>query len=334
MRISRSSGVGRSSLDQQAGGVRAAVDGGDDGHVIALTRRQPVGHPAADRVVATGEVPGVVGVQALDPLAGAADAAEGPGAVVVGREGRVALGGVAARGRRRARRDRPRPRPGCTPPAASSRPTASRSRRTDQPVAGGHRRAVVEQRGVADHHRGPVGGADHDLERALGGARPEQVGDRVAVGRARRPRPSRRAASTSSRTTTTTATTRRRRRTWRRCPRPRPGGRRPRPPHSRSCARHRCPPRARRRLRGPQAPPPARRRASAGVAAVVTSGVGGRGGAGQEVVLEAGRRTGRAACAAHVGDGAAAELGHLAGELQVGDDGDPGARRRRQPGWR
>ena len=52
-------------------------------------------HPAADGVVAARQEPGVVGVQALDPLAGAADAAVGTRAAVVLRQGGVALGGVA-----------------------------------------------------------------------------------------------------------------------------------------------------------------------------------------------------------------------------------------------
>ena len=59
---------------------------------------QAVGHPPADGVVAAGQVPGVVGVEALDALAGAADAARRPGAGVAGGQGRVALGRVAGVG--------------------------------------------------------------------------------------------------------------------------------------------------------------------------------------------------------------------------------------------
>ena len=59
---------------------------------------QAVGDPAADGVVAAGQVPGVVGVEALDALAGAADAARRPGAGVAGGQGRVALGRVAGVG--------------------------------------------------------------------------------------------------------------------------------------------------------------------------------------------------------------------------------------------
>ena len=68
--------------------------------------------PAADGVVAAGEVPGVVGVEALHALAGAADAAARAGAVVVRRDRGVALGRVAGVGVGQRRRRRPRPRPG------------------------------------------------------------------------------------------------------------------------------------------------------------------------------------------------------------------------------
>ena len=60
----------------------------DPGRSDARTRRRlrqiRAVDPAADRVVAAGEVPGVVGVEALHALAGAADAAAGRGAGVVG----------------------------------------------------------------------------------------------------------------------------------------------------------------------------------------------------------------------------------------------------------
>ena len=46
--------------------------------------------------------------------------------------------------------------------------------RTDQPVAGRHRRAVVEQRGVADDDRRPVGVAHDDLE-GPSGSRPSSA---------------------------------------------------------------------------------------------------------------------------------------------------------------
>ena len=79
-----------------------------------------VGDPAADRIVAAGEVPGVVGVEALDAGSRAADAARRPRAgVVVGHE-RVALGRVAAVGvvDERRRRSPPRRRGRRRPPRA------------------------------------------------------------------------------------------------------------------------------------------------------------------------------------------------------------------------
>ena len=110
-------------------------------------RAQPLGDPPADGVVAAGQVPGVVGVQALHAAAGAAHAAARAGARRGPAGGPRRARRRSARGRRPARRGRPRPRPRRTPPAASSRLTASRSRSPDQPVAGRHRRAVV--RGAA-----------------------------------------------------------------------------------------------------------------------------------------------------------------------------------------
>src|SRR5687768_7880004 len=57
--------------------------------------RQAGGHPPADGVVAAGQEPGVVGVQALDADPGAAHTPGRPRPVVVARKGGVALGGVA-----------------------------------------------------------------------------------------------------------------------------------------------------------------------------------------------------------------------------------------------
>ena len=87
------------------------------------------GDPAADRVVAAGEEPGVVGVQALDALAGAADAA-GRRRVRRPRRARRRARRRSGGGRRRAPPDRPRPRPAARrrrPPAGS--PRAPRSGR-------------------------------------------------------------------------------------------------------------------------------------------------------------------------------------------------------------
>ena len=57
-----------------------------------------LGDPATDRVVTAGEVPCVVGVEALDAGSRAADPAGRPWAGVVVGHQRVALGGVAAVG--------------------------------------------------------------------------------------------------------------------------------------------------------------------------------------------------------------------------------------------
>ena len=53
----------------------AVVDDDRRGDLDAERRLQLRGDPAPDRVVASGEVPGVVGVEALDTFAGAADTA-------------------------------------------------------------------------------------------------------------------------------------------------------------------------------------------------------------------------------------------------------------------
>ena len=80
---------------------------------------QPARHPPADRVVAAGEVPGVVGVQALDPDTSPADPARSAAArrpAATPRRARRRTGG----GPRRSPPDRPRPRRGARrrrPPA-------------------------------------------------------------------------------------------------------------------------------------------------------------------------------------------------------------------------
>ncbi len=154
--------------------------------VVPAARRELLGDPPPHRVVATGEMPRVVGVQALDALARATDAA---GRAVLGvlRQRGVALGGVSRVGRRqlvgvdgllgRAH-------------AAGSFQAADRlhGRWSDEPVARRHRRAVVEQCRVADHDRVADVVAHDDLERA-GRLPPQQlthafkVGCRHGVGR-------------------------------------------------------------------------------------------------------------------------------------------------------
>ncbi len=123
----RSRAIGRRFGHEQADRVGADVD---RRHAVAHgpTSGSCVGDPRADGVVAAGQVPGVVGVQALDARARAPDATRGAGPdVVVGRQGGVALGPVAVVGSPPARPDRPRASARRTPPAASSRPMAARS---------------------------------------------------------------------------------------------------------------------------------------------------------------------------------------------------------------
>lgn len=54
--------------------------------------------------------------------------------------------------------------------------------RVDQPVTGGHRCAIVEQRFVADHHGVTVAATHHDPESGLG-VPTESLADRFHVGR-------------------------------------------------------------------------------------------------------------------------------------------------------
>ncbi|MEY3389347.1 MAG: hypothetical protein RLZ74_953, partial [Actinomycetota bacterium] len=54
-----------------------------------------------------------------------------------------------------------------------------------QPIPGGHRRAVVEERFIAQHHGITVEGAHDDFESTLWGTT-EEFGDASAIVRARR----------------------------------------------------------------------------------------------------------------------------------------------------
>ena len=101
---------------------------------------QAGGDPATDRVVAAGEVPGVVGVEALHARRACRRRrrdGRGPGASRAGapRRARRRSGG----GRRRASSGSTSASARRTPPAASSRLTATDAARPDQPVAGRHR---------------------------------------------------------------------------------------------------------------------------------------------------------------------------------------------------
>jgi deazaflavin-dependent oxidoreductase (nitroreductase family) len=120
--------------------------------------------PTADGVVAAGEEPGVVRVETLHPLAGTAHAAGGARARVVGGKGGVAFRRVAGVGRGEkilvdfdfSATD-----------AGVGLETAHRVTvgPTHEPVAGRHRRPVVEERGIADHDGHTVVVAHDDVER-------------------------------------------------------------------------------------------------------------------------------------------------------------------------
>ena len=68
---------GRFLDDQQPAGVRPLIDRGDPRALSRMHRLDPLGDPSPDDVVAAGEVVRVVGVQALDPAARAADPTPG-----------------------------------------------------------------------------------------------------------------------------------------------------------------------------------------------------------------------------------------------------------------
>src|SRR5258706_2945335 len=121
--------------------------------------------PTANGVVAAGEEPGVVRVEALHTLAGTAHAAGGARACVLGGQRGVAFGRVASVG------------------GGEMIPIDFGFRATDtgvgletghgvrvgpskEPIAGRHRRPVVEERGIADHDGPTVAVAHDDVERA------------------------------------------------------------------------------------------------------------------------------------------------------------------------
>ena len=136
---------------------------------------QLLGDPGADRVVAAGQEPGVVGVQALDARSGAADAAVWSRAGVIRRQGCVPLGGVAGVSVGDQRRidlglGAPNAAGGLEPADGENLAPAH------EPVAGGHRLAVGAATVRCGAPPGPCVVAHHDLERALG--RPaEQLAD-------------------------------------------------------------------------------------------------------------------------------------------------------------
>ncbi len=109
---------------EQPDGVRADVDGAGDHDRSVATCGEPSGHPAADRVVAAGEVPRVVGVEALDSAGGPAHPAAG-GVRDARRARRARVPRRSDGARPRGPADRPRPRHGAPrrpPPAGRPRP--------------------------------------------------------------------------------------------------------------------------------------------------------------------------------------------------------------------
>ncbi len=136
---------------------RHPADGGAD-------RGQPLIDPAPDWVIATGQVPGVMGVQALHPPAGAPHPSRRAGTGPRRRAGRRRARPGTGDGRRPARRDPTAASAWRTPPPDSSRSTARRRLAGHQPVPGRHRRAVVEKGAVADDDRVAVGVPHDHLE--------------------------------------------------------------------------------------------------------------------------------------------------------------------------
>ena len=279
-----------------------------------------------------------MGVEALDAGSRAADAARR----AAGRHGR---GHAARRARRRTGGGRRRSSAGSiaasaarTPPAASSWLTAAHLVGPDQPVAGRHRGAVVEQRRVAHHDRVAVVVADDDLEVALRLAA-EELADRAprsSIGRQRRRREQQEHDAAA---------------------------RAPTGPRRFSIAGPAMPARSIGSVAGPlmmrfvgavaprlRCPPTRSSSARGGGGRRVGCGVGRLGG-----TSDAGRRRSPAVGAvlssavlvehrvevagellhqllADVAHDAAAELGHLAGDVEVGRDGALGARRRQRLG--
>ncbi len=142
-----------------------------------------VDHPTTYRVVAAGKMVGVVGVEALDPDSGPPDPAARTGALMVLRQLRIALGGVAIVGSLQgASIDLGL---GPSNPACAFEPTDEEAvARPDQPVPCGHGGAVVEDRRVADHAGRTGRVANHDLEVTLGWAT-EERGDCRSIGLSR-----------------------------------------------------------------------------------------------------------------------------------------------------
>src|SRR4051812_37710377 len=131
--------------------------------MAAFTLVQLLLDPSADRIVATGEEPCVVRVQALHALTSATDPAERTGSAVLRRNGRVALARVRAVGALEVGVVDGRL---CGPHTAGRLELADGApfEVADQPVARRHRRPIVQDRWVADHDRLAGRGTHDDLD--------------------------------------------------------------------------------------------------------------------------------------------------------------------------
>ena len=144
--------------------------------VTVLVGGEPFGHPTAYWIVAACEIPGVVGVQALDAAAGTADAGGRPRTVVIRRHCGVAFESVALvsgfdlLGRNLGLG---------TPHTPVALDTAHDSALviTDEPVTGGHGSTRFQQRRVAEHNRVAEFVAHDDLQ-APPGSRPNSSATR------------------------------------------------------------------------------------------------------------------------------------------------------------
>ncbi len=114
--------------------------------------RQLFGNPTAHRVVAPGQVPGVVGMQALDATASTPDPATWPRPLPCRGERGVSLGGVIPV--RAFQFGGSHGLLGCADSAGGLEPVDGEpGLLTYEPIPGGHRGAIVEDRPVADHDR-------------------------------------------------------------------------------------------------------------------------------------------------------------------------------------
>ena len=115
---------------------------------------QSLVHPETDRIVAPGQEPGIVGMQALHAPAGTSHSPGGSVAGVIGWQFRLPFHGVTKVGLGQSLRAALGLSPTNTPgrlETAHPDPEVV----VDQPVKGGHRASVLQHRMVADHNWPP-----------------------------------------------------------------------------------------------------------------------------------------------------------------------------------